>query len=95
MIKKTLSKVNIFRTWLILCYNRVSSFTFTSVDRYHSYLIIMDSSWVHQIKEEFPGLQKSKNWILCDAAGGTQVHQSVISAILLIRLLGLLSNPQG
>ena len=41
----------------------------------------MDSSWVHQIKEEFPGLQKSRNWILCDAAGGTQVHQSVISAI--------------
>ena len=41
----------------------------------------MDSSWVYQVKDEFPGLQKSRNWVLCDAAGGTQVHQSVISAI--------------
>ena len=32
-------------------------------------------------KEEFPGLQSSSDWVLCDAAGGTQVHQSVISAI--------------
>ena len=39
------------------------------------------SSWVYKLKEEFPGLQKSGNWVLCDAAGGTQVHQSVISAI--------------
>ena len=41
----------------------------------------MDSSWVHEIKNEFPSLEASKNWILCDAPGGTQVHQSVISAI--------------
>ena len=41
----------------------------------------MNSSWVHEIKTEFPSLEASKNWILCDAAGGTQVHQSVISAI--------------
>ena len=41
----------------------------------------MDNSWVYEIKEEFPGLKKAKSWVLCDAAGGTQVHQSVISAI--------------
>ena len=41
----------------------------------------MDNSWVYEIKEEFPGLKKAESWVLCDAAGGTQVHQSVISAI--------------
>ena len=41
----------------------------------------MDGSWVNIIKDEFPSLKESRNWILCDAAGGTQVHQSVISAI--------------
>ena len=41
----------------------------------------MDDTWVYKVKEEFPGLKKSKNWVLCDAAGGTQVHQSVITAI--------------
>ena len=41
----------------------------------------MDNAWVYEIKEEFPGLKKAESWVLCDAAGGTQVHQSVISAI--------------
>ena len=41
----------------------------------------MDDSWVDIIKDEFPSFKQSTNWILCDAAGGTQVHQSVISAI--------------
>ena len=41
----------------------------------------MDHSWVYTVKNEFPSLKQSGNWILCDAAGGTQVHESVISAI--------------
>ena len=41
----------------------------------------MENFWVDEVRKEFPSLKTSKNWILCDAAGGTQVHQSVISAI--------------
>jgi len=41
----------------------------------------MESSWTNNLKEEFPGLKASANWVLCDAATGTQVHQSVVAAI--------------
>ena len=41
----------------------------------------MESSWAYDLKQEFPSLRSSSNWILCDAPGGTQVHQTVISAI--------------
>ena len=41
----------------------------------------MASSWAYNIAQEFPGLRSSASWVLCDAAGGTQVHQSVITAI--------------
>ena len=40
----------------------------------------MASSWAYNIKQEFPSL-RSSSWILCDAAGGTQVPESVIIAI--------------
>jgi len=42
---------------------------------------VMDSSWANNLKEEFPGLKGSASWVLCDAATGTQVHQSVVAAI--------------
>merc|ERR1711935_304487 len=38
-------------------------------------------SWVEAVKGEHPGLVSSNNFVLCDAPGGTQVHQSVIDAI--------------
>lgn len=35
--------------------------------------------WVDEVRKEFPGLQSSKNWVLCDSPGGTQVHQVMLS----------------
>merc|ERR1711971_1253450 len=37
--------------------------------------------WVEDLRSEFPGLKASPNWVLCDAAGGTQAHQWVVSAV--------------
>jgi len=37
--------------------------------------------WVEDIRSEFPGLKASPNWVLADAAGGTQAHQCVAAAV--------------
>jgi len=37
--------------------------------------------WVEDLRSEFPGLKASPNWVLCDAAGGTQAHQCVVAAV--------------
>jgi len=36
---------------------------------------------IQTTRSEFPGLRASSKWVLCDAAGGTQAHQSVIAAV--------------
>jgi len=43
--------------------------------------ITMETTWVHKLKQEFPSLATSSHWILCDAPTGTQVHQSVATAM--------------
>jgi len=37
--------------------------------------------WVEDLRSEFPGLKASPNWVLSDAAGGTQAHQRVVAAV--------------
>jgi len=37
--------------------------------------------WVEDLRSEFPGLKASPNWVLSDAAGGTQAHQGVVAAV--------------
>jgi len=54
----------------------------------------MSASWPHEIRSEFPSLQTLSSWVLCDAATGTQVHQSVVSAMA-ERLSGPMANLGG
>lgn len=39
------------------------------------------SDWVTSIRDSFPGLKASPDWVFCDAATGTQFHQSVGEAM--------------
>jgi len=45
------------------------------------YLYPSNMGWVEDLRGEFPGLKASPNWVLTDAAGGTQAHQNVVAAV--------------
>ena len=46
---------------------------------YHFHYSLLSVSYIH--RSEFPGLKASPNWVLCDAAGGTQVHPEPLPPI--------------
>jgi len=41
------------------------------------------NDWVTSVRSSFPGIVSSPSWVFCDAATGTQYHQSVVDAISL------------
>ena len=71
-----------FLELVFFCYAKKNTdiLEFSFFSKFRQIQVIMETErWVVEVRKEFPGLQSSKNWVLCDSPGGTQVHQVTLT----------------